>query len=76
MLNYLYCRLLGYLQRKCEHPPELVSLDIADGDLGTDISWCRLCGATRINNCWHEPRADWWIQERAASQSRPKPRRW
>ena len=65
MLNYLYCKLLGYLQRKCTHPPELVSVDIADGEFGVDISWCRLCGATTINNSTHEPRADWWVQERA-----------
>ncbi len=57
-------RLLGWLQRQCSHPPELVSYDIAEGRFDVPISWCRICGATRIGQWdWREPRADWWITE-------------
>jgi hypothetical protein len=72
ILNWLYCKALGWLQRKCEHPPEVVSADIADGDFGEDISWCRLCGATMIRGSVHEPRADWWIKERAQVKARER----
>lgn len=66
----LKLRLLGWLQRQCVHPPELVSVDIACGELETEISWCLVCGAAMIRGGLHEPRADWWIDESIAAQMR------
>lgn len=60
----LRMKLLGWLQRQCEHPPELVTYDLTEGGAET-VSWCRVCGAVKLG--WskfeHEPRADWWIAE-------------
>lgn len=57
-------KLLGWLQRQCKHPVELVTYDIAEGSYDLPISWCRICGAVRISTwAWREPRADWWITE-------------
>jgi hypothetical protein len=63
-LNWLYCTILGALQRRCQHPTGLVSHDICEGDLEEPIGWCRICGAARFRQQWREPRADWWILER------------
>lgn len=68
MLNWLYCNALGWLQRKCTHPPELVTFDILEKSIEEHdcVKWCRICGATKVGTSfWREPRADWWIQERA-----------
>lgn len=67
MLNWIYCKLLGYLQRKCKHPSHLVLVDVADCVCSsTPVAWCTICGAVRVNDSdFREPRADWWIRERA-----------
>lgn len=53
-------KLLGWLQRQCKHPPDVCSYDLAEGAFDAPITWCRICGATRIGKWeWHEPRADW-----------------
>ena len=61
MKRWLLYTLLGWLQRRCLHPPETVSVDIAEGGLALPIAWCRICGATWIGSRnLHAPRADWW----------------
>ncbi len=66
---------LGKLQRRCHHPSETVSADIAEGMWpGHSVMWCRLCGAVQFCDGshvdpdlrelgWaHEPRANWWFR--------------
>jgi hypothetical protein len=63
MFRRLKLRLLGWLQNQCQHPAELVIVDIADGEFSVPISWCRLCGGVRIRDSHHLPSAHWWIKE-------------
>lgn len=68
MLNWFYCTTLGWLQRKCMHPSELVTFDILEqsADERDSVKWCRVCGAAKVGRGdWREPRADWWMRERA-----------
>lgn len=61
----LRMKLLGWLQRQCNHPSDVVSFDIAEGSLAETVSWCRVCGAVKLSGSHfqNEPRADWWINE-------------
>lgn len=70
MFGTLKLHLLTWLQKQCQHPSELVSTDISEGSSSLSISWCRLCGAVRINGSVHEPRANWWIEENSKARKR------
>lgn len=65
-------RILEWLQRRCPHLPEWVTLDIMEGDFtpGVYVSQCNRCGAVKICRDvanlerypswkWREPRATW-----------------
>lgn len=62
MTRWFYYTLLGWLQRKCAHPPEHVTFDILEASIEDrdSVKWCRVCGAVRVGlGAWREPRADW-----------------
>lgn len=71
MIRYLTDQILAAIQRRCEHPDEMVAVDILEGcSADTEIGYCRRCGAVRIT--WkrvNEARTEWeW--------RRPDPNLW
>ena len=43
------------------HPPQTISVDIAEGGLAREIAWCRICGAVWLGGeNHHAPHANWW----------------
>jgi hypothetical protein len=79
MMNWIYCKLFGWLQSRCAHLPALVSVDISEGCLpNAALTCCRICGAVRLDftradgtafprGKWRVPHAEWWIDERLAA---------
>lgn len=49
-MNAVYARVLGWLQKRCEHDHEYVKADILEG-LSRDVcvSWCEVCGAYEVH---------------------------
>ena len=40
---------LSFLQRRCTHPSHMVAVDILEGGATVEVSYCRRCGAVKIN---------------------------
>lgn len=60
MIKYLSDQLLAWLQRRCKHPGQMVSVDILEGTVpNLDVSYCNRCGAVKTD--WtptgHSPHA-------------------
>jgi hypothetical protein len=69
-MRTIYLRLLGWMQRKCTHPPESVAADITEGySPNMAVQHCNICGAARITHydgrmksAWRVPRPEWEIE--------------
>lgn len=49
MIRYISDQILAWLQRRCEHPGQMVAVDILEGSGGDiQVPYCRRCGAVRI----------------------------
>lgn len=47
-MNWIFKRLLKWLQRRCEH--KAMKADLLEGDSREfAVAWCEECGAVRIN---------------------------
>lgn len=50
LLRYLADQILAFLQRRCEHPSDMVAVDILEGcGAGVTIPYCRRCGAVKVD---------------------------
>lgn len=45
MIRWIEDQILAVLQRRCQHPGEMVAVDILEGDGNFAIAYCRRCGA-------------------------------
>jgi hypothetical protein len=66
--------LLARLQKRCQHPDRLCSVDILEGDFeeeGLSIGYCNRCGAVKVRYCstqsgdwentpWRTPSPNLW----------------
>jgi hypothetical protein len=43
--RYIEDQLLSWLQRHCDHPGDMVAVDILEGCGDYEIAYCRRCGA-------------------------------
>ncbi len=49
MIRTIFLKLLGALQRRCEHPPTAIKADLFEGDQpGVSVLWCEICGAVAV----------------------------
>lgn len=49
MFRYLEDQILAFLQRRCDHPGNMVAVDILEGcGPGIEVKHCRRCGAVKI----------------------------
>lgn len=61
LLRYLVDQILAALQKRCEHPGQMVAVDILAGcDSNVEVAYCRRCGAVKTtfvgSRCTH---AEW-----------------
>lgn len=50
--RWLADQVLAWLQERCQHPGQMVAVDILDGsaeDTGIMVGYCRRCGAVRVS---------------------------
>lgn len=62
LLIRLEARLLKYLQRRCDHPGDMVAADILEGCWYEEVRYCRHCGAYKFsrNLDWDRPDPTLW----------------
>jgi hypothetical protein len=80
MIRYLEDAILARLQRRCDHPDNMVAVDILEGCAdGIQVSYCRRCGSvqtlwqpnaaggryTILDHCWRRPDPHLWRDRRA-----------
>jgi hypothetical protein len=47
-MRWLKDQVLKWLQNDCQHPGNMVAVDILEGcGRGAEVAWCRRCGAIR-----------------------------
>lgn len=50
MIRYIEDQLLALLQRRCEHPGNMVAVDILEGcAAGLEVKYCRRCGSVKTD---------------------------
>lgn len=72
-MSWLADQLLSLLQRRCQHPSELVASDVLEGSVnGLRVKWCRRCGAIKtdwtpgnspfatLEHFWRRPDPNLW----------------
>jgi hypothetical protein len=69
-MSYLEDCLLAVLQRRCQHPGKMVSVDILEGGgAGVEVGLCNRCGAVRLRTpqnvgtrgqLWRAPNPHLW----------------
>lgn len=58
---------LAWLQRRCDHPGNMVAADILEGcAVGIEVKYCRRCGAIRTH----------WVGQPNRHWRRPDPHLW
>ncbi len=76
LFRYLGDQLLGFLQRRCQHPAEMVAVDVLEGCApGIEVAYCRRCGAIKtdwspvvdggsryiqLDHTWRRPNPNLW----------------
>lgn len=74
LLRYLADQILAFLQKRCEHPGQMVAVDILEGCVyGIQVSYCRRCGAVKtdwapsngrqfnhLEHTWRRPDPNLW----------------
>lgn len=73
--HYIEDQILASIQRRCEHPPEMVLADLLEGGIPElSVKYCRRCGAVKtdwILGCanramiilphwWRQPDPNFW----------------
>lgn len=64
--SWLGDQLLVWLQRRCQHPGNMVAVDILENSSDdVDVAYCRRCGAVRIDRqgqrgSWRSPDPNLW----------------
>lgn len=65
-LRYLADQALAFLQKRCEHPGQMVAVDILENSGGNvSVAYCRRCGAVRVDHqaqrgSWRLPDPNLW----------------
>ncbi len=69
-MSYLEDCLLAALQRRCQHPGQMVSVDVLEGcGNGVEVGLCNRCGAVRLRmpenagtrgQLWRTPNPHLW----------------
>jgi hypothetical protein len=50
MIRYLQDCVLAFLQRRCQHPGEMVAVDVLEGCVdGLEVAYCRRCGSIKTD---------------------------
>lgn len=80
MIRYLEDLILATLQRRCDHPANMVAADILEGCAdGISVRYCRRCGAVKadwrpnaaggryisLDHTWRRPDPHLWRDRRA-----------
>lgn len=75
MIRYIEDQILSFLQRRCDHPGEMVAADILEGCAeGIEVKYCRRCGSVKTEwrpmpgNSPYSQLEHWW--------RRPDPNLW
>lgn len=49
-LGFLSNKVLQFFQRRCQHPPGIVTADLLEGCVeGIEIKYCNRCGAVKLD---------------------------
>lgn len=57
MLRYLEDCVLAFLQRRCDHPDNLVAADLLEGCVDhLEVKYCNRCGAVATDWAPHDPK--------------------
>lgn len=50
MRDWLADQILAWLQKRCQHPGNMVAVDILEGcSPGLEVAYCRRCGSVKID---------------------------
>lgn len=50
LLRWISDQILSFLQRKCDHPGNMVAADILEGSVeGIAVKYCRRCGSIKTD---------------------------
>lgn len=75
MIKFLEDTLLAALQRRCDHPGNMVAFDLLEGCAdGVQVKYCRRCGSAQtlwqpnagggrfiaLDHCWRRPDPHLW----------------
>jgi hypothetical protein len=73
VIRYLEDQVLAFLQRRCDHPGNMVAADILEGCAdGIEVKYCRRCGSVKtdwkpgnspfahIEHTWRRPDPNLW----------------
>lgn len=63
MRKYIEDCILTYLQKRCDHPGQMVAVDILEGGgRDVEVAYCRRCGAVKTNYSkeWRLPMPHLW----------------
>ena len=75
MLKWIEDQVLSFIQKRCEHPKEMIASDLLEGCLeDIAIKYCRRCGAVKtdwspyckdhkfisLNHFWRTPDPNLW----------------
>lgn len=72
-MKWLQDQILAWLQRRCDHPGNMVAADLLEGCAdGIEVKYCRRCGAVKtdwfpssskyahIEHTWRRPDPNLW----------------
>lgn len=62
-VRWIEDQVLTFIQRRCEHPDEMVALDILEGTYNeVAVRYCRRCGAVKptLGREWRAPCPNLW----------------
>lgn len=64
LIRYVEDCVLRFIQKRCEHPSEMVAADILEGCAdGIEIKYCRRCGSVKTEWDPHDPAHKYMILE-------------
>ena len=76
MIRWLEDQILAWIQRRCDHPGEMVAADILEGSApGIEVKYCRRCGSIRTDY-WEASHPSYQFIALAHWWQRPDPNLW
>lgn len=62
MIKYIEDCVLTFIQKRCDHPGNMVAADVLEGGYSVGVAYCRRCGAVKPSYAkeWRVPIPHLW----------------